>query len=84
MRGNLDPRWLSVSGATEGLLMLVAFSIVSGVAIAGTVRFFDWIGWGRDPKQKQVTNPIVRAAIAPLLIYAAILLLSWVLPRSWR
>lgn len=82
--GRLDLRFQSMSGATQGLLFIIVVSSASGIAIAGIIRFFDWAGWVRDPQQKSVRNPIVRAAIAPVLMFIALLFLLWVLPPSWR
>jgi hypothetical protein len=83
-RGDLHPNWQSVSGAARGISIITIASTVGGVAITGITRFFDWVGWGREPQQEPVRNPIVRAAIAPVLIFGAVYFLLWVLPPSWR
>lgn len=78
VRGQLDERWQSVSGALQGVLLLVVLSVISGIAITGIGAFFDRLGWSRQPPQRPINNPIVRAALLPVLIFAACLLL-WVL-----
>jgi hypothetical protein len=78
VRGQLDSRWQSVTGAVQGIALIVALSVVSGVALAGLGAFFDWLGWGSEPQKKPVSNPIVRAVLLPILLFGAALLL-WTL-----
>jgi hypothetical protein len=75
VRGQLDLRWQTLPGVGQGIALLVVLSVVGGVAIAGIGAFFDWLGWDRAPQKKPITNPIVRAALLPILVFGAVFLL---------
>jgi hypothetical protein len=78
VRGQVEERWQSVSGALQGVALLLVLSVTGGVVIAGIGAFFDRLGWSHEPPRRPVKNPIVRAALLPVLILATCAL-SWVL-----
>jgi hypothetical protein len=78
VRGQLDRSWQSAPGAIEGIGIIIALSLVSGAAIAGIGALSERFGW--DPHQKPVTNPILRAALLPIILFATMLLWAWIFP----
>ena len=70
-RGQLNSHWLSMTGAIQGIALLIGFSVVAGVTIAGIGAFFDWLGWDREAQREDIRNPIVRLTLLPLILFTA-------------
>jgi hypothetical protein len=75
VRGQVNSQWQTLPGAAQGVALGLVVSVVGGAVLAGLDAFFDWLGWDREPAKKPIANPIVRAALLPIVLFGMALLL---------